>query len=332
MKKTIPSRVTIVIPNWNTQHWLSGCLDSLRQQSFQDFRIILVDNGSTDNSIVFVRQYYPEVEILSLGKNRGFAVAVNAGIQQADTEYIILLNPDTIPQPDWLANLVETMDQCPPNVGALSSKMLSLRDPKIVDDAGDTLSWYGSACKRGSGQPAENYNQQVEVFSVCAGAALYRRCFLEEVEGFDEGFGNYLEDIDIGLRGRLLGYRYIYVPTAQILHQRHGAGIARSRYVYLMTRNRLSLLLKNSPFKLLFKYSLWLFYGQFYFFLVYKKPFHSLAGAMAFVPTLPRILRQRGEIQKRRCISNQELERMFSTDLGEPRLGDIIKNKLRWGR
>ncbi|MBI1877795.1 MAG: glycosyltransferase family 2 protein, partial [Chloroflexi bacterium] len=289
-----------------------------------------VDNGSTDDSVAFVRQHYPEVEVLPFAENRGFAAAVNAGIQQANTEYVVLLNPDTIPQPDWLANLVHTIAGSPPEVGGLASKMLSLSTPDLMDDAGDTLSWYGSARKRGLGQPADAYTKAVEVFSTCAGAALYRRCFLSEVGGFDESFGSYLEDIDVGLRGRLLGYRYLYVPDAQILHQSHGAAIARSRYIYLMTRNRLALLVKNIPWELLVKYSPRLIYGQVYFFLVYKRPLHSLAGILSFVAALPHILRQRQIIQKGKRISNQALETMLSDDLGEPPLSDILRTRLRW--
>jgi GT2 family glycosyltransferase len=323
-------KVTIVIPNWNTQHWLAGCLGGLQTQTYQDFQVILVDSGSTDNSVAFVRQHYPEVEISVLEKNKGFAPAVNAGIRQARSEYVVLLNVDTVPQPDWLTNLVETMDKSPPDVGCLASKMLNLNDPNIIDDAGDTFSWYGSARKRGWREPVEAYLETEEVFSACAGAALYRRTFLEEVGGFDENFISYLEDIDLGLRGRLLGYRCLYVPTAEILHQGQGAGTLRSRYVYLMTRNRLALIVKNIPFKLLLKHSRTLLFGQFYFFLVYKRPFHSLAGILSFLLALPRLLRQRRVIQKRRRISNQVLDPMLCHDLGEPSLRDIIKTKLGW--
>jgi GT2 family glycosyltransferase len=322
-------KVSIVIPNWNTQRWLAGCLDGLRAQSYRDFEIILVDNGSTDTSLAFVKQGYPEVKIITLPENKGFAPAVNIGIRQSCAEYVALLNVDTIPQPDWLANLVQTMEASPGDVGGLASKMLSLNDPRLMDDAGDLLSWYGSARKRGTGQPAQNYLEAEEVFSVCAGAALYRRRFFEEVGEFDEGFISYLEDVDLGLRGRLLGYRYLYVPTAEIWHQSHGAGLARSRYVYLITRNRLTLLLKNIPTPLLLKKAPMLLFGQFYFFLVYKKPFHSLAGVFSFLLNLPQVLQQRRKIQKSKQLQNSALEGLLSTDLGEPRLRDIVKTKLK---
>ncbi len=323
------SKVSVIIPNWNTRRWLAGCLDGLQAQNYRDFQVILVDNGSTDNSLAFVSEHYPEVEILPLPENRGFAAAINIGLKQAGSEYVALLNVDTAPRPNWLAKLVETMEYSPPDVGCLASKMLTLDDPHIIDDAGDTFSWYGSARKRGLGEPAGDYCQAGEVFSACAGAALYRRAFFEEVGDLDENFVSYLEDVDLGLRGRLLAYRCLYVPTAEVLHQGQGAGMGRSRYVYLMTRNRLALLLKNIPLELLFKHALTLLFGQLYFFLVYKKPLHSLAGIISFLAALPRILRQRRLIQKRKKISNQALETMLSYDLGEPRLRDIIKTKLK---
>jgi GT2 family glycosyltransferase len=322
-------KVTVVIPNWNTQCWLPGCLDGLRAQRYRDFEVILVDNGSTDNSLEFVQQHYPEVRIISFERNRGFASAVNAGIKGSRSDYVALLNVDTVPHPEWLSSLVEIMETSPHDIGGLASKMLAMDNPKMIDDAGNTLSWYGSARKRGTGEPVEAYSQVDEVFSVSAGAALYRRSFLEDVGGFDEGFGSYLEDVDLGLRGRLLGYRYLYVPTAVVLHKIHGAGLARSRYVYLVTRNRLALLLKNIPLGLMLRHSWTLLYGQFYFFLVYKRPFHSLAGITSFLLALPRILGQRRAIQKRKKISNQALETVLSNDLGEPCLRDIAQAKLR---
>ncbi len=321
------AQVTVVIPNWNTRRWLPGCLDGLRRQSYRDFRVVLVDNGSTDDSLAFVEAHYPEVEVVALGQNRGFSPAVNAGIRHTDSEYVVLLNVDTRPQPDWLANLVRTIEQAPAQVGSLACKMLAMNNPAVLDDAGNSLSWYGSACKRGHGQPATAYNEPEAVLSACGGAALYRRSFLEAVGGFDEHFTSYLEDVDLGLRGQLLGYQCWYVPSARVLHQWGGAGIPRPRYVYFSTRNRLTLLLKNIPWPLLLKHSPRLLYGQLYFFLVYKKPFYALAGMAAFLVALPRILRQRWAIQQQRKIPNRAVEALLTDRLGEPGLVDIIKGR-----
>ena len=108
--KISPS-ITVIIPNWNSQNWLPGCLDGLRAQTFRDFQVLLVDNGSSDSSVDFVKQHYPEVDIIAFSKNRGFAKAVNAGIKHSQSEYVALLNVDTVPQPDWLGNLLDVMKQ-----------------------------------------------------------------------------------------------------------------------------------------------------------------------------------------------------------------------------
>jgi len=322
-------RVTIVIPNRNTRRWLPGCLDGLKSQTFQDFRVVLVDNGSTDDSVAFVTATYPEVEIFHATQRRGFAPTVNQGIREAHSEYIVLLNVDTVPYPEWLAELVSAMDQSAPDIGCVASQMLRLQDPSRIDNAGDIFSWYGSNHKRGAGELAAHYKEPQEVFSVCAGAALYRRSFLEEAGELDERFESYLEDIDLGLRGRLLGYRYLYVPTARILHQSHGSGLARSRYVTLMTRNRLAVLVKNIPTTLLIRHGWTLLYGQLYYLLVYKHPWQSLKGWASFLVQLSYWLRQRKQLMERRKISEAALDSMLTQELGEPSLGEILKGKLR---
>jgi len=327
MESRAPS-VTVVIPAWNTRRWLPGCLDGLRAQTFRDFQTVVVDNGSTDGSVAFITENYPQVQVIAFAKNRGFAPAVNAGIRHSHSNYVALLNVDTEPHPDWLANLVAEMDTAPADVGSLASKMLSMTNPTILDDAGNSFSWYGSARKRGKGQPADAWTEAGEVLSACGGAAFYRRSFLDETGGLDETFVSYLEDIDLGLRGQLMGYRCLYVPAAQTLHQWQGANLPRPEYVRLSTRNRLAVLLKNIPFWLLWRHWPTLVYGQVYFFLVYKKPLASLLGYLMLLKSLPHLLRQRRQIQSRRKISVDALEQLLTTDLGEPTLFEIVRQKL----
>jgi GT2 family glycosyltransferase len=322
--------VTIIIPNWNTQQWLPGCLDGLQSQSYQDFHILIVDNGSTDGSVTFIETNYPQVEILAFDSNRGFAAAVNAGIRKSNSDYVVLLNVDTVPQPSWLTNLVATIEQSNSDVGGVASKMLSLDDPSIIDDAGNLLSWYGSACKRGLGESAAKYTESDEVFSISGGASLYRRSFFDDVGYFDEDFVSYLEDVDLGLRGRLFGYRYLYASGAEIHHQWSGARIPRPRYVFLCTRNRLALIFKNIPGRLLIKHFFTLLYGQFYFFVVYKMPLETLKGMGAFLRDFPQILRERRAIQTKKTISSASLNNMLNQNLFEPPLKEVIKNRLGW--
>jgi GT2 family glycosyltransferase len=322
-------KVTVVIPNWNGGAWLPGCLEGVFAQDFRDFTVVLVDNGSTDNSLDFVRRSYPQVQVLSFAENRGFAVAVNAGMRASQSEYIAFLNTDTCPRRGWLSSLVEAMDNSPPEVGCLASKMLVMPDPGVVDDAGDLFSWYGAAQKRGHGQPASEFAQVAEVFSPCAGAALYRRYFLEELGGFDERFFAYLEDVDLGLRGRLRGYLCLYVPTAEVLHQGHGAGIPQGWYVRLVTRNRLMLLAKNIPLSLLLRHAPQLVYGQFYFLIAYRKPLDSLTGYISFLLLVPHVFREHLVNMREMKISVSELDRMLQNEMGEPPLRNLVLNRLR---
>src|SRR5262249_39310360 len=157
--------------------------------------------------------------------------AVNLGIRAARGEYVALLNTDTVARPDWLAALVRALDESPPETGAVASKMLSLDDASRIDDAGDALARTGAAENRGHGEPAHRFTRRDEVFSVCAGAALYRRSFLDAVRAFDARFFAYLEDVDLGLRGRLLGFRYVFEPAAEVLHKGHGSELPRADYV-----------------------------------------------------------------------------------------------------
>lgn len=273
--------------------WLPGCLDALQNQTVQDFEIILVDNGSTDESVSFVQNRYPEVRIITFEKNYGFSKAVNEGIKRALGEYLVLLNNDTLPDTEWLNTLVATIRMAPEDVGSLASLMISMDNPSLTDDAGDYLDWYGLAFKRGHGEPIIQWTKNEPVFSACAGAALYRREFLESTGLFDEKFGSYLEDVDLGLRGNLLGFTCFFVPSARVLHKSHGSAIPSDVYVYHVTKNRLMLFLKNIPLLLLLRNIRTLLSGQLRTFLIYRNILSFFRAFMYIVLLLPKILYDR---------------------------------------
>jgi len=305
-------------------------MQALGRQTYRDFSVTLVDNGSTDGSVpsAIASCNFP-VRVLSFSENRGFAVAVNRGIRAADSRYIALLNVDTVPEPDWLHTLVTYLQGCASDVGALASLMVRMDAPHLVDDAGDILSWYGSAMKRGHGEPASAYQMDEEVCSVCAGAALYTRDFFDTVGDFDECFTSYLEDVDLCLRGRLLGYKYMFVPGAVVRHQGHGSRLANACYVFFMTRNRLMLFGKNIPISLLIRNMHRIVHGQFYYFIVYRKPIASLRGYLALIRLIPHIISSRrslvGKAKRAGGIRRPEL----SATLGEPSLWTLVKRKIQ---
>jgi GT2 family glycosyltransferase len=138
MSPTSP-RVTVVVPNWNGERFLDLCLSSLRKQSFKDFETVLVDNGSSDNSVEFVAQNFPEVRVVRLPENRGFSAAVNAGIKASSaTEHVALLNNDTEVDPGWLEALVDAAERHP-EAGLFASKLVDFVDRRVLDGAGDAL-------------------------------------------------------------------------------------------------------------------------------------------------------------------------------------------------
>lgn len=239
---------TVIIPNYNGRKYLRGCLDSLQQQSRQDFHILLIDNGSEDGSVSFVQTHYPEVELRCFETNRGFCAAVNEGIRMAKTPYVILLNNDTICEPDFVAALIAGIRQSK-SCFACGSKMLKMQDETVMDNGGDYYCALGWAYALGKDRPAAHYDRKREIFSACAGAAIYRRAVFDEIGLFDEAHFAYLEDIDISYRAKIAGYHNYYIPQAVV----HHVGSATSGSVYnefktrYSSRNNVYLIYKNMP-------------------------------------------------------------------------------------
>lgn len=241
-------KVTIIIPNYNGKHFLQPCLESLSKQSCQEFEIFVVDNHSTDGSIEYMKDHYPGIKIIALDKNRGFSAAVNAGIRKASTPYVILLNNDTSADPRFVEELLRAVRQSP-HIFSVSSKMIQMHHPELIDSAGDLYTLAGWGICRGTGRPVSNYTQPDVIFSACAGAAIYRRSVFRRIGYFDESHFAYLEDMDVGYRARIYGYENRYCPTAIVRHV--GSGTSGSKYnsfkVKLSARNSVWLIYKNMP-------------------------------------------------------------------------------------
>ncbi len=247
--------IDVIIPNWNGKRHLQDCLDSLRRQIYQSFRVIIVDNGSTDNSVEFIRRHYPEVTLIALTENKGFAGGVNEGIRASDGELIFLLNNDTVVDPNCLKELDHAASKYP-QIGFFATKMVFRNSVGVLNAAGDSFGIDGQARNIGIREFDDGrYDEVAEVFGACAGAALYRKSFFQDVGLFDEDFFLILEDVDLDFRGQLKGHRCYYIPTA-VVHHVHSASIVRHSplQIYHGTRNDLYVLAKNMPAVLLLKY------------------------------------------------------------------------------
>ncbi len=238
--------VAVIIPNYNGQKYLSDCLKSLRKQSFQDFKVIMVDNGSSDGSISVVKRDFPEVQIIGLSENTGFANAVNVGIKETGAKYVFLLNNDTVCEEGVLDALVKVLDK-KKSVFSVQAKMLQIKEPHLIDDAGDYYCALGWAFAPSKDKDNSRYSRRINVTSACAGAAMYRREVFEEIGYFDEAHFCYLEDVDVGYRARLYGYDNVMEPGAIVYHV--GSGSSGSRHnafkVELTAANNLYFIYKN---------------------------------------------------------------------------------------
>ncbi len=289
--------VSIVVPNWNGRDWLPGCLEGLAEQSLAPREIIVVDNGSSDGSLAYLNEIHPEVRVVELGRNTGFAHAANRGIEAARHELVALINTDVVLAPDWLARLADVLES-DPGAASVACKMLSLEDPDEVYDAGDVLRRDGACEQRGRfARDDGRWDEPGEIFGACAGAALYRRAALLGVGGFDERYFAYLEDVDLALRLRLAGWRCRYEP-AVALHAGGGSSHQlRGGHQFLVTRNTLVLVARAFPARWL-PYVAYRQLGWAWHAARERRLGPHLRGLAAALPLLPRALRERRGLRR----------------------------------
>jgi GT2 family glycosyltransferase len=250
MAASLSPPICIVIVNWNSWQLLDQCLHALAQQTWQNFKVVVVDNASTLPIPEAFLERPPNIEFMWSDHNLGFAAANNLVIKsKQDVEWFALLNPDAFPEPDWLARLMEATQQHP-GYAAFGSRQLIAGSEHLLDGDGDAYHISGLAWRDGHGKVAASANQEVrEIFSPCAAAALYRRSVLIKAGGFDEDFFCYVEDVDLGFRLRLMGYRSLLVPGAVVHHigSATSGGQKSDFSVYHGHRNLVWCYAKNMP-------------------------------------------------------------------------------------
>ena len=315
----VSPRATVVVPNWNGERFLDLCLSSLRKQSFKDFETVLVDNGSSDNSVEFVAQNFPEVRVVRLPENRGFSAAINAGIKASSaTEHVALLNNDTEVDPRWLEALVDAVERHS-EAGLFASKLVDFADRRVLDGAGDALRKSGLPYRIGHGEiDRGQFEREAFVFGACAAAALYRHKLFSEIGLFDEDFFSNCEDGDISFRAQLAGYRCVYVPRSVVYHVGSAStgGKRSTTNTRLGTQNSINLLVKNLPARLVWRMLPSLLAGQLSRLVtallfsggLLRAYLSGLAGAWRL---LPQMLKKRKEIQKRRRVSNDYVRQLL---------------------
>jgi GT2 family glycosyltransferase len=310
--------VSVVIPTWNGRRYMDLVLPSLREQTYGDFRVVVVDNGSSDGTAEHVRGQYPEAEVIQLERNEGFAAAVNRGIAASDGEHVAVVNNDLELDPRWLECMVAALRDHR-EAGSATGKMLFYDRRDVIDGAGDFTSWYAVSAPRGRGETDRGQFDRAEpVFSACGGAALYRRAALEAVGPFDEDFFAYAEDVDWGFRAQLAGWSCRYEPGAVAFHM----GAATSSRVpnlarYLFMRNTLAMVAKDWPRAALVRHvhRLALFLAKSLAASVRGRWLGAFLRALRdFLRQLPRTLRKRRAVQASRRVGLDYLDSVVRAD------------------
>jgi GT2 family glycosyltransferase len=296
----------------------------MEAQTYPGFEVIIIDNGSKDGCVDGMEQKWPSLHLRveRWPENRGFAAANNFGARLAQGKWLACLNADAFPEPDWAEQLLAAAKESP-GFNFFSSRLLNADAPHLLDDAGNTYHISGLARKRYHGYPADRYGlNREEVFSACAAAALYERDAFLRIGGFDEDFFSYYEDVDLGFRLRLQGFRCLYVPEAVVKHVGSASVGAKSDFaVYHWQRNFVWSFIKNMPSSLLWKAlpAHWManaIYTAYYF--QQGQAGTVLKAKMDAFRGLSRIMEKRKEIQKARKIDPSELLRVMEKGWLQP--------------
>jgi len=314
--RSLSQPVSVIIVNYNSGSLLTRSLEALRKQTLRPKQICVVDNASRDGSCDRIPTDFPEVTLICLEQNTGFAAANNLAVRRADgCEWIALLNPDAFPEPNWLETLMDAAARHP-EYSFFGSRMLMADSPDLLDGVGDVYHVSGLHWREGHGQRVRgNYLHEKEIFAPCAAAALYRRDIFLEAGGFDEDYFCYAEDIDLGFRLRLLGYRCLYVPDAVVQHQGSASTGNRSDFsTYHGHRNLVWAYVKNMPGPLF-----WLYLPLHIAMNAATIVWYTLKGRWRVILKskwdairgLSKMWKKRREVQARRVLSAREIGNMM---------------------
>jgi GT2 family glycosyltransferase len=309
-------KVSIIVVNWNGERFLKDCLGALCAQSYSNREIVLVDNASTDNSLRFVRESFPEVKIIALRENKGFTGGNAAGLEIAQGAYIALVNNDARVDQGWLESLLGTMLQ-DRTIGICAPKVI-FENTQTVNSAGHGITTAAVGFNRGLGGNPLDVNAPELVFGACGAAVLYRRRMLEEIGFLDEDFFLYDEDADLNFRAQLAGWKCAYIPTAVAYHVANATtGRLSDLHVYYHTRNLEFVWIKNMPTGLMIRFAhhkIIQELGSFcYLCLRHGKWRPFFRAKRDTLKMLPLMLEKRKRIQARRRVPNRYLRSVLTS-------------------
>ena len=306
-------RVAIIIVNWNTGALLQRCIMSLNKLILPPDEVIVVDNASTDSSADGLEECYPGFKVIRLDKNIGFAAANNfaARLVSDESNWLALLNPDAFPEPTWLGSLIDAV-KTHPEYKLFASRLMNANQPSMIDGIGDVNHISGLVWRDGHENEADaSMLKTKEIFSPCGAAALYSKEAFNEANGFDEDYFCYVEDVDLGFRLRLLGYRCLYVPESVVHHIGSAtAGDGSDFSIFHGHRNLVWTYFKNMPgvfFWLFLPLHVLLNFSTIIWFGLRGKFWVILRSKVDAFRGIPHMWKKRRAIQKRRKASLRDI-------------------------
>lgn len=299
---------TVVMLFWKSEQFLPRSLDALEQQRFKDFEVILLDNGAETppNPTLLEKHRQLSLRVLRSETNLGFAGGNNLAAREAQGDYLVLLNGDAFPTPDWLERLHQAALEHPGH--CFASRLLQAERPDLLDGEWNIYHVGGLALRKNHNQPVLKATERTRpVISACAAASAYPRVAFERVGGFDEDFFAYMEDIDLDLRLQLAGYPFVYLPKAVVHHVGSGSSGVRSEFAtYHGQRNLIWTFVKDMPGLLFYLFlPLHVFYNLLYLLVSFAMPAGKALrqGKRDALRQLPKMWQKRKTIQSNRQIS-----------------------------
>ncbi len=326
--------ISVVIPNYNGAPFISACLASLLQQTYNKYELFVVDNASQDASLEVIERVAPQACVLQQNHNLGFAGGVNAGIRRARGDWIAILNNDTEVAPDWLEQCANAIAEHP-EAAFLACRILDFTRREHIYSAGDCFLRAGIGYRRGQERrDCETYQRDSEIFSACGCAAVFRRSVLVEAGGYDENFFAYFEDVDLGLRLCATGHRGRYISGAVVYHR--GGSTSGGEFsqiaVRLRTRNSLLLLLKNLPGEALWRWSPMILAAQISWLarvVMHWRLASYLRGLVSVFPMVPAMFEARRNMRR---LGRQASRRLQDAVLEAESMarGDFTSSEAEW--
>jgi len=325
-------KFSIIIVNWNGQKWLKNCFDSAFAQTFSSFEVIFVDNGSTDNSVQYLKQNFPKVRIVQLDKNYGFAKANNIGMQKARGEIIFLLNNDTKIQKNMLEKIYPIFDN--PQIGTVQPKIVLMSEKNKLDLVGAfwtpiTFLYYLGLQGKAN---LKKFNVPMKVFSNKGAAMFVRKTMIDKIGAFDDDFWSYYEETDLCHRAWLSGYECWYYPVSTCYHVNGGTSLnfANSFIQFHNFKNKLLSFLKNFEMSRLITVVplyLSLIFGLVIFFGLrgqFSKSISLLNSVLWNIKNIGNTTKKRKIVQNNRMIKDKQYLKLVSRSLSVKQIISLL--------